>query len=742
MLTAFIALCLCLLSLPGWLQAQPEYRYRLGFGIEYDEGLRAAALRADDWRKQGALPAGQRWFNLSPEAANYFAWFCPGERMFIDQRLALFGTRPAQDFLAVRRSLMGQEPTGEQELSPMAWREVLAEREVRWVVFHAHSLDQALPILARLYSNPAEWTPCFAEGKAAIFAWRGPRKAKPAPLDPRLPSDFRALAFGPEAVVAPAEGPSANAARPWYAVLLEGEEPPATATATAQQQLCRFEVEGEPYLEASDRTLAGILTASLAGRMASLAGTPAAAAMPAFAASFVGIAQPLASIPSLGGVRPPAKPGIKYLFAERALRPWMRSRLDAGPPSALYLGIRAAREAVKRNPLDPSPHFLLSELYSRLAQRTREAALANGRLTHLQALRRAQAVAPLTAVLRLSPDRYARLKAHLMLVSAMRPDLFLDLHVHHLEELAKLCRSLGYFPNVPRDKVQAALQGLEKSLGEQKKLLAARRGKFEVQSLKKPAVERAGIARSLGLVEEAVKILSRAKPEEMGLPHPRYGTGLQMLASLLLATGRLEEARSLLVPPPGSEDKLDPSRFGSDDLGLAYQWFLVQLSAASGDYAEADLELARFPAMKPANPAVLRQLVQVDVLPEGFKPAAGTKNLEAFVALSVGDALLRGSREATRRPGDFWLAMPLGINPPHKRARQPWPLVLDQAFQGAGSFLGARADLLAIRAALALEQGRTAEARTLAKQSLALGRRFRSAPFAALVAELVESGKK
>ncbi|MBY0233180.1 MAG: hypothetical protein K2W96_28185, partial [Gemmataceae bacterium] len=748
-LTAFIAFSLCLLSVPGWLQALPHYRHRLGLGVEYDEGLRAAAEQVARWRKEGLLEGEQRWFNLSPEAGGYFAWFCPGERTFLDQRLPAFGAEAARDFLDVREALEAppdQAGAGAAGLSPLAWRPVFDKHRVRWLVFHSHNAERGLQTLDALYRNPDEWTPCFVSGKAALFAWRGPRKDKPLPLDPRLPEDFDERAFGPAVVPAPDEGPGAASAKPWHSLLLEGEAPPAASAAEARQHLQRFVALQPRYVDGADRVLVAMLLSSVVGRGASAAGTPGAfgLAEARTAAISYRMLLPMRALRVMGRlIQPLDREGPEESFALRGVRSTLHAQLDLGPVSSLYLSIRAARDAIKRNPEDPSPLFLLSDLYGRLNQLTREAGRTRERLPHVQAVRQSQIVAPLVSALRVAAHHRDRQLAHQMLANAFRSNEYMDLHVHHEEECLRLGRLLRMLPGVDPAQLGAAMEFREKQLIDKKKQMATMRGQFEVQSLGKPAVERAGLALRMGLADEAISLLQKAKPEEMA-GAGRETSGLQLLCNLLLGAGRLDEARQLLLP---AEGKANPATFGIHPLGMpAYDWFVAQLGAAGGDYQSADAALERLEAAIPSNPYVWSVLVGLDVLPGSVKPVEDPENLARFVALALGEALLRGARQATRRPGDHLPFVPLGLHPPHRDKMPGWMVLLGQARQLAIATLGSQADILAVRAALALEQGRLEDARRLAERSLDLGGgrkifAFRSAAFASLILDLAKGNK-
>ena len=72
--------------------------------MEPNRGLKEMAEQIAAWRADGLIEPDGRWFNTSPEAFHYLAWYCPGERGFIDQRLELYD-EAAADYTAVRNAL-------------------------------------------------------------------------------------------------------------------------------------------------------------------------------------------------------------------------------------------------------------------------------------------------------------------------------------------------------------------------------------------------------------------------------------------------------------------------------------------------------------------------------------------------------------------------------------------------------------------------------------------------------------
>lgn len=91
------ALALTALAWPGWLQGLHTRGRAVSWAVQPDPSLERAAGELARWRKNGALPAGSHTFETHPDAAHAVAWFCPGEKVFLDSRLQLF-THVAADY--------------------------------------------------------------------------------------------------------------------------------------------------------------------------------------------------------------------------------------------------------------------------------------------------------------------------------------------------------------------------------------------------------------------------------------------------------------------------------------------------------------------------------------------------------------------------------------------------------------------------------------------------------------------
>src|SRR5262249_35838373 len=143
--------------------------------------------------------------------------------------------------------------------------------------------------------------------------------------------------------------------------------------------------------------------------------------------------------------------------------------------------------------------------------------------------------------------------------------------------------------------------------------LKDRRNRYEEQSANRPVLERAAIALQNGLAETALNLLKSADPKD------RQSSGKTLAVSLLLGTGRTDEGRHARTPEPRSNTPIDRREFGPHPLGLpAYEWFQVQLAAATGDYAGADRHLADCLDQMKTSQTLAAYLYALDFLPEGL----------------------------------------------------------------------------------------------------------------------------
>jgi hypothetical protein len=685
--TLLLALAAVLATVPGWLQAQPHAIRRVAWAVYPDVSLRQVAEQIHTWREQGLVPPGTRWFNLSPEAANYLAWFAPGERGLLDQRYSLFGA-VGPDFKLLRQELGKDDPGPAEEAAETGerapWRRVLRNRGVRFVVVPAS--DRNLVIAHRLLSNPGEWVPCYLDGRTAVFGWHDPLATvvsalggTPAgtavfgwrhpPDGPEpfaaLHLDFLRLAFGPKAGTAPPAPGRAPEARSWWS---EWWTPPPPADLDGDAVIVhwtRFVAQGPLFHDHYRHEWEALQGASVAGLAAGPGGPLLNWSLASLRLSWT------YAVHRIGPGEPTVKPAGVLATDQRAyvLREMHSRQQDSGPPESLYLAVRAARRSLADNPDEPRTHLWLGRTYNSLWWQTRESQLGSD-LPQLAEIRRTQTTAALNNALKLGAPPVMAQQAHELLfalyVNIPRQKPYLDLAARHRRAQLESMREAGPLPGVKPAAFQQDLDRLEKQVEDLERRVKDLRDRYEVNAVRKPLREQVKIALEHGLAETAVKVVRAA--DRADLIDPRRGGGADVVATLLallLDMGELDDARAVLDP---GDQPVDPRT------QAANLWFQVRLTAAAGDYAAADRYLA-----------------------ETLKMAAGTVDprVPPAVAQVVGKALLS---EATQAGGALWLPPFLRWQTAIGSTAIPLSLRYLQQMQG-------QAELHLVRGWLALEAG-------------------------------------
>ncbi len=596
--TLLAGLALLVVAWPGWLHAPPFEPPR--WTIEADLGLRRTAEQVAQWRRDGALGPTDVGFNLSADAANYFAWFCPEEKGVVDSRPTLVPPEAAADFVAIRRAMsdpgepmtyaeaqaqfvaetLAPEDAADPERfggPPMeAVREVLRKRKADHLIVYDNDRSTAFSWVERLQRFPREWPLLYLGGHAAVFAWRDPKAPDADPL-PRLPPiDWDRMAFDPpDDWKAPRTGPDREpAAADWTDPFLRSRTPKTALADEAGLYLRRFDQAAGPY---SYRTVSA-WQRSLA---AAVVGAASCANGSVLAPSTMALPWDVLTGPALLPKDAKPTPADEFLF-------WCRSdfqaRHDDGPVGFLYLALRAARRAIRTDPDDARAYLVLGEAYLRLLTRTAERAgypprafwnipIADVPLSYR--VRTAQAITAYTQALRLNPDL---LDAHTGLLTLYQDLNYQDLVLKEFREVLRCNREAGAKPGEDPKLFSERVHDWEDLVAAKEKEVKDRLDQFEVESVGQPVYARADLAlRKFGLADKALSILLPSGVEDFG----REGEALEL--ELFLHTGRLHEARTW-PQKDVAMDYLGPLPF------LAIQ---VQLAAASGNYDEADADLAK-----------------------------------------------------------------------------------------------------------------------------------------------------
>jgi tetratricopeptide (TPR) repeat protein len=573
------ALALLALTWPGWLQGFQRRDRALAWAVPADPSLQRLADTLARWRREGALPDAARTFALHPDVAHYCAWFCPGEKTFLDSRLPLF-VPVAAEFerlcLALNPTLHGPAPAS----APSGWRDTLRDHRIACLVLYDPDLRRLAPALGRvaLPRRPGEdgWELLRVAGQAVVVGWTG---AAVGP-SPALRFDAERAVFARAKDVlppAPAEGPAELPRElSWWQRYLHHSGSSAWETAAASVYLRLFEEGAASQLRRQRVPVLARYAGGLVGVQALSAGTvPAALAR---------VVLPGVFLPDL---------------AER--------------PAALpLLAVRAARRAVAEQPEDAGAWLVLAQAYLSLGRTTIEAR-RDAALPPLAEVRYVQTVTALVQAVTVRPNLAA---AHEALASLYTERRYLDLALRHRRTQLRLTRQAGRLPGEKPVVFADRLGRLERMVEGLQRVVEDSENRFVVRthSLAADPLARAQVALQLGLAGKALDgVLLRSSPDLYGV------VGLRLLLELLLHTGRAQDARDLL---DRAELRRHPLGLGPYDLVggqqggrrwgyrfLAYDWFDLCQAAAVGNYEAASAALQRLrDRLQREGPTILARL--------------------------------------------------------------------------------------------------------------------------------------
>jgi tetratricopeptide (TPR) repeat protein len=546
-LAALAGMLLVLAAWPGWLQGQPYGRRT--WSAEPDESLRDAVELISGWHRAGALGAGGRSLALSPEVADYWAWFGPREVGPSDARSGL----SAADLAILKEGLLG---TASNESD---WRGFLRARQVNYLILHNSAAQPVAPIVKQLSAAPEEWRLVSLRGRTVVFGWLDP--SKPGAYDPMTPSGLNLdrRAFHPaSADRAPPERPGRGPARwRWWEAFVEPPPQDPAERDEAGLYLVCFDAQRPRYQQQSRMAWHGAASAALA---------------PSLAASALG-AGPLAADLAfrLTGI----EAGWEFYAAAG----------DDGPPGHLLLAVRAARRAVRAAPDDARSYLVLGEAYLRLAEATRERGWFPS-LPAFDRIRQAQAASAFRHALVLQPNS---VQAHGRLARLYRMRGSLDLTLRHLTALLDASRARGPQAGETIAVFRANLAPLEEEQRELEQEVRRSESAWKEGTRNRKVLDVARDAAARGLHGHALETLLKSDASEFG------PEGMRLELDLLLWEGRVGEVREWL----GAELE--------DSLGAAsYHELRARLAAATGDYDEAGRELTAVAAALRRGPGRAR----------------------------------------------------------------------------------------------------------------------------------------
>jgi hypothetical protein len=730
LLTAFAVVVLLVVGWTGWLQARPQEQRRVGWTVEPDASLRAAAQQIAAWRRDGLLQGDVHWFNDSPEVLNYMAWYCPGERGFFDQRLALYDRNVVAEYLQVRKSLDSHQ---EKEAG---WRKVFRPHDVRFLFHFDIDPQRTSSPIRRLFEGGKEWPLAFQSGRALIFGWRADPAKAGKPDDPFLAPEINdeVKAFGPEAVRAPEPPARAPQPRQWWTILWSAPPLRPPEAYDAAVHLTRFDSQ-RPAYAARNRVLwddrwsrrreamtdpspTTVLRDTTPTALASLVGT---AGGPFGADSILPFGIRLLIVGALPKNLPPQWEGGPKTNEEKLgyqlLQPNDFS-FDAAPPAELHLAIRAARRALVADPDDPATHLRLAQAYMLLLQETREGPASESSVLAKQ-VRFAQAAAALRHALdpNFTLPYPLSLQARQVAYVLFKEQGFKDVAVAHLKEKLRILKEESRSPEEPPAQFQERMSKFSQDLTAIEDNLKQDLDKFELRSSGKSTLEKAQLAMEYGLSEQALELLLHAPPKDLNDASGRP-VGLLLEYTLLLQIGRVEEAAEAL----SDKEKELRSQFEllPEQRLPTYPWLKTLAAAATGDYAEADRRLEEMQKELSKNyrlAAMLRELMQEN----DKSDVAQELNVPTASALLVGWLVLREAPNAAGMPWQLYNQVPLKLTPQARPLPATREILLALSSSELTATMGQEADATTVRGWLALEAGDVKAARGHFEKALALG---------------------
>jgi hypothetical protein len=572
------------LAWPGWLQGFDSDVRHVGWGVRSDPSLQAVAETIARWRQQGRLGDGDRAFAFHPDIAHYCAWFCPEEKSFFAQYPPL-SPQVVQEYVELCRTLNPALASGGDyprrpiaEINPAArWQKSFHDWGITCLIV------EDADTFRRLIADRQHWILLQVEGRAALFGWREEGRTYPVGAEP-LDPNYLAFAMpreeeGSVSQSAPGKGPGRDPeARDLWRRFRKAPASSTLETEAASTYLWDFRAR---VLPDSRQRLVGGLARWAAGLMG-LPGAPAGAPSPAMIPLLVRLYRPSHFLGD----------------PEQDL---------AAPP---LLAIRLARRAIAANPEDAAAHLRLGQAYLALHHLVGERS-STRELVLLDELRQVQTATALQQAQIADPQLAT---AHQLLANLFHERGYLDAALDHRREELRLAR-LHRSPH-PEEATEreSRLQNLAQQVEEleQKVQNAHKAWAVAVRTRSTPdPVADAESALRYGLARTALdEILTPAPQELLG------GKGVRLTCLLQLQLGRGEQIRDVLLAGDAGQHKQNlgylqipapalPGYAPAYPL-LAYDWLLLLLTSATGDYDQAHSQLREL--IEPAQTQQQRRL--------------------------------------------------------------------------------------------------------------------------------------
>jgi tetratricopeptide (TPR) repeat protein len=561
LLTILLGLLALGAAYPGWLHSTVPANaadYRVSWDVTPNAAYQQLAEQIAEWRKEGKLPAGAKGMPLQPWLGNYLAWFAPEERGFLDLRFQLLGDLSG-DYAQVKRGLKELSERVEQ---PADYAAVLRRHGITHVIIADAGDDEFARYFGVMLVNPIEWSLWFQNGKTAIFGWHEPDPRRPEPPTDPLRLDLVEMAFGPKAPRVPAPET--------FGVT---RQLPPDPSLEIKRTFLDFYLSQPPPPAAPETDSAFMylrlqpfaegtanyqsLRNLAVARIAGALGKFLAAPGAPILGSGLSHDPILGPIPTLDVPIPPA-------FEQQRVRVMARFH-----PLPLAFNVLAARDALRGVLAQPNSgrahliHALSLSMLPRVGDEFRS----------IQ-----QVVAGRQALARLTTEQQQSPELGQMVTLTLLP-LYQEHKLRGERDLALECLQKAVIqyerfppPNRSEDDLPKELAGMNKELDRLQRDVEAAQDNFQIsladaRRRNRPVQEQVGLALGSGLVREALKLLDE---ESLRLELPT----LQLLIRTHLALGQPEEAQEVLRQVP-------------EQFRTQFAPFQTVIWIATGDYARA-----------------------------------------------------------------------------------------------------------------------------------------------------------
>jgi hypothetical protein len=540
---------------PGSWHSPWYLTHSIGWQVSPDRSLKQLALAVRRWRREGRLTDHDRLLTVDPQVIDYFAWFCPEEKLAYEPAGNVLPGGPAPPWQSSRLP-DAQRPEERSSKMPADrhWRAVQERSQF------THLLVDDPETMVELLAAPERWLLVDIEGRAAVLAWKG---AFPGDSGP-TPFAVDRLAFSPDWT---------NDKELWR---VPGQAVEPGQVEARRPGRCKADVPASYESESAASCLRCFHEWALPQDRLRRTGSLMAGAAGLAAIAVPGADCPIVVLTRMGCA---LDPSVLLDDPEQYLSAWP------------LLAVRFARIALGHNPNDAHAWLQLGQAYQALWTMAEEP-VCGGTCFLVAELRYVQMVTALERAVALDPDCEP---AHRLLATIYRQRGHLDSALEHCQQEARLARGAGPGLRERREDYEARLRGSEELAAALQRAVQERRGEFARLSA-------SGLADPRKLAQAALRLgLARQALVDVLVPTPLVlleSDGVQMELQLMLALGRADQMGEQMLDPSWHEHQANlgtlmlpaPALPGYPRLYRlpAYCWLSSLWAAGTGNYDLAE----------------------------------------------------------------------------------------------------------------------------------------------------------